>query len=177
MTVLYDEIKVNLLGDIGVGKSTLIYTYRYQRPPPVSYIPEGIDFYRKKIILKEKEINLLIFDHPNDRFYQQWFPSYFKNTSLIILCYDVTNRNSFLHLTKWINNSKSYRGNNPMILVGLKRDLLKDTIDTKTVSQTMIRDFTEKYSIETSISLSSLEVKAVNDLFYDIFSILQKEFP
>lgn len=48
---------------------------------------------------------------------------YFKRSDVILLVYDVTNRNSFESLERWINDIEAYGPNDKVLLLGNKADL------------------------------------------------------
>ncbi len=51
-------------------------------------------------------------------------PSYIRDSSVAIIVYDITNRASFLNVGKWIDDVRTERGNDViMMLVGNKTDL------------------------------------------------------
>jgi Ras-related protein Rab-6A len=51
-------------------------------------------------------------------------PSYIRDSSVAIIVYDITNRGSFLNVGKWIDDVRTERGSDViMMLVGNKTDL------------------------------------------------------
>ena len=51
-------------------------------------------------------------------------PSYIKDSAVAIVCYDVTNKESFISVDKWIEDAKAIREDNVLlILVGNKADM------------------------------------------------------
>ena len=51
-------------------------------------------------------------------------PSYIKDSAVAIVCYDVTNRESFQSVDKWIEDAKAIREDDVLlILVGTKADM------------------------------------------------------
>merc|ERR1712217_953046 len=56
--------------------------------------------------------------------FRSLIPSYIRDSSGAIVVYDITNRASFLNTSKWIEDVRSERGNEVVIvLVGNKTDL------------------------------------------------------
>ena len=51
-------------------------------------------------------------------------PSYIKDSAVAIVCYDVTSRESFVSVEKWIEDAKALREDDVLlILAGNKSDL------------------------------------------------------
>ena len=51
-------------------------------------------------------------------------PSYIKDSAVAIVCYDVTNKESFISVDKWVEDAKAIREDNVLlILVGNKADM------------------------------------------------------
>lgn len=56
--------------------------------------------------------------------FRSLIPSYIRDSSVAIVVYDVTNRNSFINTSKWIDDVRTERGSDVIIvLVGNKTDL------------------------------------------------------
>ncbi|EGG22134.1 Rab GTPase [Cavenderia fasciculata] len=69
-------------------------------------------------------IPLLSQDLSGQERFRSLIPSYIRDSSVAIVVYDITNKNSFLNTIKWIEDVRSERGNNVVImLVGNKTDL------------------------------------------------------
>ncbi|KAG2181072.1 hypothetical protein INT43_008654, partial [Umbelopsis isabellina] len=90
----------------------------------------GIDFLSKTMYLEDRTVRLQLWDTAGqlDANHQERFrsliPSYIRDSSVCIIVYDITNRNSFMNTTKWIDDVRAERGNDVIIvLVGNKTDL------------------------------------------------------
>ena len=52
--------------------------------------------------VEEKIIRLQLWDTAGQERFKSLIPSYIKDSAVAIVCYDITNRNSFSSVTKWI---------------------------------------------------------------------------
>ncbi|KAJ2960016.1 hypothetical protein NQZ79_g4614 [Umbelopsis isabellina] len=94
------------------------------------YATIGIDFLSKTMYLEDRTVRLQLWDtagqmatNHQERF-RSLIPSYIRDSSVCIIVYDITNRNSFMNTTKWIDDVRAERGNDVIIvLVGNKTDL------------------------------------------------------
>jgi Ras-related protein Rab-6A len=84
----------------------------------------GIDFISQNIFLEDKTIRLQLWDTAGQERFKALIPNYIRDTSVAIIVYDVTNRQSFKSVQKWIDDVKAQRGEGVIIaLLANKVDL------------------------------------------------------
>eukprot|EP00519_Triparma_laevis_P006427 CAMPEP_0182503564 /NCGR_PEP_ID=MMETSP1321-20130603/15554_1 /TAXON_ID=91990 /ORGANISM="Bolidomonas sp., Strain RCC1657" /LENGTH=175 /DNA_ID=CAMNT_0024708755 /DNA_START=256 /DNA_END=780 /DNA_ORIENTATION=- len=106
---VYDmHIKLLMLGDTGVGKTCLLLRYAYDSFSPTFITTIGIDFKIKHILLDGLRVKLQIWDTAGQERFRTITVSYFKGAHGIILCYDVTDRDTFENVRHWIEQIKKY---------------------------------------------------------------------
>ena len=119
------EIKVILLGNTTVGKTSLIIKY-IKNEFSFNYLQTlGLDF-KQKIFKKKngKDIRLRIFDTAGQERFKSVSFSFIKKANGIILLYDIGNKNSFEALDSWMESIKDNADKKiPIILVGNKCDI------------------------------------------------------
>jgi len=116
--------KIVLLGDQSVGKTSLITRFMYDTFDNTYQATIGIDFLSKTMYLEDRTVRLQLWDTAGQERFRSLIPSYIRDSSVAIVVFDITNRASFLSTTKWIDDVKSERGNEVIIvLVGNKADL------------------------------------------------------
>ena len=121
-------IKILLLGDTGVGKSSLMSTYSEGEFPQNMVGTAGIDHKQKNIKHQGKLLKIQIWDTAGQEKYRSLTRKYYEGCSGIILVFDVTDKSSFegiqeYWLQKIIENSDT---NCELALVGNKTDLIND---------------------------------------------------
>nr|GLL18865.1 ras-related protein RABH1e isoform X1 [Ipomoea trifida] len=85
----------------------------------------GIDFLSKTMYLGNRPVRLQLWDTAGHERFRSLIPSYLRDFSIAVIVYDVTNRQSFLNTSKWIEEVQAERGNDVIIvLVGNKIDLV-----------------------------------------------------
>ena len=120
-----NEIKLIVLGNTSVGKSSFILKY-IEDKFVLNYIATlGMDFKQKKLKLKNgQEVRLRIYDTAGQERFKSVAVSFIKKAEGVILIYDIGNKATFESLEEWIKNIKeSGKENLPIILVGNKCDL------------------------------------------------------
>ncbi|KAI6045562.1 GTP binding protein [Pisolithus marmoratus] len=116
--------KIVLLGDQSVGKTSLITRFMYDTFDNTYQATIGIDFLSKTMYLEDRTVRLQLWDTAGQERFRSLIPSYIRDSSVAIVVYDITNRQSFLSTSKWIDDVRSERGNDVIIvLVGNKADL------------------------------------------------------
>ncbi|EJD53162.1 GTP binding protein [Auricularia subglabra TFB-10046 SS5] len=116
--------KIVLLGDQSVGKTSLITRFMYDTFDNTYQATIGIDFLSKTMYLEDRTVRLQLWDTAGQERFRSLIPSYIRDSSVAIVVFDITNRASFLSTTKWIDDVRSERGSDVIIvLVGNKADL------------------------------------------------------
>lgn len=78
----------------------------------------------QKMYVEDKIIILNLWDTAGQERFKSLIPSYIKDSAVAIVCYDVTNRESFQSVEKWIEDAKAIREDDVLlILVGNKADM------------------------------------------------------
>ena len=121
----YDLLfKLLLIGDSGVGKTSLLLGYSDNNFNN-NFIPTiGIDFKIKTIELHGKKIKLQIWDTAGQERFISITTSYYRGAMGIMLVYDVTNSKSFDNIAKWLRNIQEH--SNPDVekmILGNKCDM------------------------------------------------------
>ncbi|EDQ88847.1 uncharacterized protein MONBRDRAFT_32662 [Monosiga brevicollis MX1] len=84
----------------------------------------GIDFLSKTMYLEDRTVRLQLWDTAGQERFRSLIPSYIRDSSVAVVVYDITNRNSFQQTSKWIDDVRAERGSDVVImLVGNKTDL------------------------------------------------------
>lgn len=84
----------------------------------------GIDFMSKTMYLPDRTVRLQLWDTAGQERFRTLIPSYIRDSNVAVVVYDITNRQSFMDASKWIDDVKAERGTQVIIvLVGNKTDL------------------------------------------------------
>lgn len=123
----YDFLfKIIIIGDTSVGKSSIMQQYvnNFFIGEYISTI--GVDFLIKNLIIDNKKIKLQIWDTAGQEKFRSITKTYYRNVDAVILMYDITNLESFNHISNWINEINKFIDKYiPIIIIGNKNDLEK----------------------------------------------------
>lgn len=118
------SIKLVLLGDSGVGKTSIVSQYVSGKCSDSVKPTIGAAFVTKEINMEGKQIELLIWDTAGQEVYRGLAPMYYRSALIAIIVYDVTRAQSFDAVNYWIKELKTNVDGNIVILVcGNKTDL------------------------------------------------------
>lgn len=119
------KYKLVFLGDEAVGKTSIITRFMYDTFDNTYKVTIGIDFVSKTMYLEDRIVRLQLWDTAGQERFRSLIPSYIRDSSVAVVVYDITNRASFLNTAQWIDDVRSERGNDVVImLVGNKTDLV-----------------------------------------------------
>ncbi|CAG0917312.1 unnamed protein product [Notodromas monacha] len=128
------QFRVILVGDSGVGKTSILQAFTDKSFFEVSDPTVGVDFFSKVVQLNDgSRIKLQLWDTAGQERFRSITRSYYRNTAAALVVYDVTNRQSFEHLKLWLTEIEKNAGpvcDGPgppslavIFLVGAKSDL------------------------------------------------------
>jgi len=116
--------KYIVIGDTGVGKSCLLLQFMDKRFQPVHDLTIGVEFGARMITLDKMPIKLQIWDTAGQESFRSITRAYYRNAACALLVYDITRRETFAHLTRWLNEARQNSHPNMVImLIGNKCDL------------------------------------------------------
>ncbi len=122
------QIKLVIIGDSGVGKTNFIFKFTENRFSTIHVTTVGFDYKSRIIKLpkSKKNVKLQIWDTAGQERYMALNKSLFQKVQGIVLMYDLTDRDSFEHVTNWLNLIKQNVTNKPIIIVANKLDLAEE---------------------------------------------------
>ncbi len=95
------KVKVAVIGDYGVGKSSMLNTLQ-DKKQYLTYTTLGVDFILKNFTVDNKTYKFHIWDTAGQERFRAIVKSYFRDVDVAILMYDVTDIYALENLEKWI---------------------------------------------------------------------------
>ncbi|XP_061477652.1 ras-related protein Rab-2A-like [Rhineura floridana] len=116
--------KYIIIGDSGVGKSCLLLQFTDKRFHPVPDVTIAVEFGARMITIDGKQIKLQICDTGWHESFRSIIRSCCRGAAGALLVYDITRRDTFNHLTTWLEDARQHSNSNMVImLIGNKSDL------------------------------------------------------
>ena len=116
--------KMILIGDSGVGKSNILSRYINNSFSETTRSTVGVELSAKVEEINNTKIKIQIWDTAGQERYKSITKTYYKGAKGALIVYDITNKESFKNVDKWINDLKESGDDDVSILiVGNKCDL------------------------------------------------------
>uniref|UniRef100_A0A1L8DV28 Putative rab subfamily protein of small gtpase n=1 Tax=Nyssomyia neivai TaxID=330878 RepID=A0A1L8DV28_9DIPT len=119
----YDHLfKLLIIGDSGVGKSSLLIRFS-DNTFSGSYITTiGVDFKIRSVVINGQRVKLQIWDTAGQERFRTITSTYYRGTHGVIIVYDVTNGDSFANVKRWLQEIEQNCDVVNKVLVGNKND-------------------------------------------------------
>jgi len=137
------NLKILIIGESGVGKSSLLLRFTDDQFDPEMAATIGVDFKVKVMDQQGNKVKLAIWDTAGQERFRTLTPSYYRGAQGAILVYDVSSRESFTKVEDWLNELETYSTNHDLIkmLVGNKCDKEVERMVTKEEGQKCARKY------------------------------------
>jgi len=147
--------KIIILGDSGVGKTSLLNQYVNGRYTQQYRATVGADFMAKEVMIDDRVVNLQIWDTAGQERFQSLGPAFYRGADCCVLVYDITNQKSFESLDSWrdeflMQGNPKDPENFPFIVLGNKCDKEGDRKVAKSVSEKWCKNHGSVELFETS---------------------------
>lgn len=116
-------LKIILLGDSGVGKTSLMRQFVSGKFENRYKATIGADFFTHEEEIDGRMVNLQIWDTAGQERFQSLGSAFFRGADACMLVFDITSSESFSHLASWAQEFSLQAGQKEMILIGNKADL------------------------------------------------------
>ena len=152
------KLKVLLVGDCDVGKTSLMFRFvRNQFDPNAVRSTIICDFLRRKVEVNGEEYSLVLWDMSgSERFTSSLTPVFCRAACACLLIFAIDNMESFRNLAKWrasfLENSPdlSDKENFPFVVVGNKSDLTTERQVTHEMVESWCKELGDLHYVETS---------------------------
>jgi len=163
--------KILVVGDGGVGKSTMIQRLITGHFVPMK-ITIGTDLLTWSTTRDEIDIKLQIWDFAGEKRFRFFLPNYSRGAQGCLLCFDISRYTSFQNLQEWYDIVKENTNDTIFFLVGLKVDLSESR---RTVQKEDAEKFRNEHNIPFLIETSSKTGDNNNNVFETLVEAMLKK--
>jgi Ras-related protein Rab-11A len=167
--------KVVLIGDSAVGKSQILARYARNEFSLDSKATIGVEFQTRTLVIDHKSVKAQIWDTAGQERYRAVTSAYYRGAVGAMLVYDITRRQTFDHIPRWLEELRAHADKNiVIILIGNKSDLE----DQRAIPTEDAREFAEKeglFFLETSAFNATNVESAFSTVLNEIFNIVNKK--
>uniref|UniRef100_A0A3B3T6U0 Ras-related protein Rab-24 n=2 Tax=Paramormyrops kingsleyae TaxID=1676925 RepID=A0A3B3T6U0_9TELE len=162
------DAKVVMLGKEYVGKTSLVERFAHNRfffGPYQNTI--GAAFVARQIQMGDKVLTLGIWDTAGSERYEAMSRIYYRGAKGAIVCYDLTDRSSFLRVKFWVEELQKCEEHCKIYLCGTKSDLIETDRTMRQMDYHDVQDYAEEIKAEL-FETSSKTGKNVDELFQKV---------
>eukprot|EP00993_Chasmostoma_nieuportense_P004222 NODE_4903_length_724_cov_22.641541_g4740_i0.p1 GENE.NODE_4903_length_724_cov_22.641541_g4740_i0~~NODE_4903_length_724_cov_22.641541_g4740_i0.p1 ORF type:complete len:201 (+),score=52.90 NODE_4903_length_724_cov_22.641541_g4740_i0:57-659(+) len=158
------KFKLVLLGEAGVGKSSIVLRLIKDEYVEYQHSTVGASFFRHSVPLAEQTLHFDIWDTAGQERYKSLASMYYRGAAAALVVYDITSMESFERAKFWVKElHQGGDGNLVIALTGNKCDL----VDQRKVSEEMA----ERYAMENGlICLETSAKTAIN--IHEVFAAI-----
>ena len=168
--------KVTVIGDGGVGKTSLIRRYTEDNFQKDYIMTLGAQLSNYNYKINGDEIKLIFWDIAGQDTHHYLRPAFFQGSHAGIIVFSLEEsdhgKKSFGNVNKWLNNFKQHCGEIPIVLFGNKADL----VDEETLNNDKIFKFAEKHSFSGYYKTSAKTGTGVKQALQVIIEELYKKY-
>ncbi|KAJ3275436.1 hypothetical protein HK104_003895 [Borealophlyctis nickersoniae] len=161
---------VIMIGDSGVGKTNLMYSFTDAAFDAESKSTIGVEFRWKIVAVGGKRIRVHVWDTAGQERYRAITSSYYRGANGAMIVYDISKRNTFDNLNRWLKDMRDQTETGiPIMLVGNKSDLT----ESRAVATEEAKEFAEQnelFFLETSALNSSNVQLAFRNIVEEIYN-------
>lgn len=159
------SLKVVVVGDSGVGKTCLLIRFIRDLWDEDSQPTLGVEFMTKIVTTEKHRIQLQLWDTAGQELFRSVTRGYYRGSAGALLVFDVTNRDSFENIDRWLQDVKDVaRSDVVALLIGNKVDLCVNN-DKRQVTKEEAEAFAKLHGMqyfETSAKTGAQISEAIN---------------
>ena len=167
------KYKLIFLGDQSVGKSCILNRFLNDTFIEDYQATIGLDFQSKNVQIDNQDIHLLLYDTAGQEKFRSLIPMYTRDANIILLVYDISNKDSFVNLSQWLKDLTNVNMDEVILcIVGNKIDLN----DKRAVNAEEGKKFAEERGFIFQ-EISAKTGEGFSDLFYkNLFEQIRFKF-
>ena len=161
----YIPVKAILIGDVFVGKTSLINVSIGMQFNPKEKATVSSTFVQKKMTIDSKEYRINLWDTAGQERLKSLAKLFFKGSQVVIFVYDITDKNSFIGLKKWVEEVENILENKYVCgIVGNKQDLYSQ----EQVKEDEVMEYAESKGMKFKLVSAKDNPKGFNDFLEEL---------
>ena len=168
--------KIVLVGDSGVGKTNLLLRYLKNEFNTQTKATVGVEFGNTKVQIDNALIKAQIWDTEGQERYRSITSAYYKGAHGALIVYDITRKDSFDSVEKWLSDLKN-NGEEKMVImaIGNKCDMVNERVISTEEGEAKAQRNNIAF-LETSALNATNVAKAFDVLIQKLYVAFKKDF-
>ena len=118
------KLKLIVVGNQGTGKSCILNRFVNETFEENYQATIGLDFQSKNVTIHDQDVRLILYDTAGQEKFRSLIPMYIREAQIILLIYDISERESFDSMPKWLKEVIDVKNTDAVFaLIGNKIDL------------------------------------------------------
>ena len=156
------EIRLLLLGESNVGKTSIFNRYIYNKITKNTASLIVVDFETKIINYKNQNYKIRLFDTAGQERFQSITYNYYHMGDGFLIVFDLTNEHSLNRIKDWIESLKDKVKDSKFLIIGNKCDL-KDKFIPENIIESQLKDYIKDKNL--FYKTSALKNININEIF------------
>lgn len=162
------DIKIIIVGNNTVGKTSLMQRFVHNKFDEGRTFPTiGAAFAAKEVCSNGRKRIIGIWDTAGTERYRAMAKMFYRDAKAAIVCYDITNRDSWDGLRSWITELREAEERCKVFICGTKKDLIEDGIAERDVPEDKTNEYARGIQVKM-FETSSKTGENVEELFQEI---------
>ena len=168
--------KIVLVGDSGVGKTNLLLRYLKNEFNTQTKATVRVEFGNTKVQIDNALIKAQIWDTAGQERYRSITSAYYKGAHGALIVYDITRKDSFDSVEKWLSDLKN-NGEEKMVImaIGNKCDMVNERVISTEEGEAKAQRNNIAF-LETSALNATNVAKAFDELIQKLYVAFKKDF-
>ena len=171
------KLKLIVVGNQGTGKSCILNRFVNETFEENYQATIGLDFQSKNITIHDQDVRLILYDTAGQEKFRSLIPMYIREAQIILLIYDISDRESFDSMPKWLTEVMDVKNSESVFaLIGNKIDLENERKVTFEEGKKFANDNNFIFQEVSAKNGKNFETLFETQLFEAVYEKFKKEF-
>ena len=167
------SFKIVLVGDTGVGKTSIFLKYHKNTINGNHITTVSIDFEVKNVKYKNKNYSIKIFDTAGQERFKSMISPYFHMADGFFVVFDLTNKNSLDSVSQWLELINDKKKDAKYIILGNKDDLENNKLNDNEINNAF--NNIKNYNNKLFYKVSAKEGTNLTEVFNKMLELLENK--
>ena len=169
----FPKLKIIIVGDTGVGKTTILTKYIKKTFTKTNLSTIGSELYIKEVEIEGQKLRCEIWDTPGQVRFKTITKSFIQKTNIGIMVCDITKQVTFDNLNEWYNTFKNIIDVNKCV-IGIAANK-SDLFEKEVVHLNQIHEFGKSINCKV-FSTTATQYECLENMFLELIKDYYDEF-
>ena len=126
------SITIVTVGDVGVGKTSLLKRFALGKFEEVPTTTIGLDFLKREVVIDNETIEVKVCDTAGQERFRTITSGYYREAHGVLVIYDISDESSFNNVNRWVQDLERFANENiNIMIIGNKMDDMRRQVETE----------------------------------------------